>query len=287
MKPTLLFDLDGTLCRCSEYYVTCLERFADFQAGRLGCTPEFARNMVNVIDLAATKMTNAFDRERFPRSFMATSAALDVLFGRVISHEIMDESFDIGDAVFHAPYSLYDGAIDVLRQYQRGGWQLGLVTKGDQQVQQRKIDINGLAEFFSPDNTFIVGGKDVGLFNSIIDKLAVDRTMSFMIGDSLRDDIGPARAAGLQTVLVERDASWHYDHDADVQPHHTVTETAHVLNVIGATPCKCRGTGMVSETFYFPNQNDPDNATSMSMTSRPCDCEAGANYASGRAVLVG
>lgn len=221
--PVLIFDLDNTLVECSKYYNHALDSFAEACEARLGVPRQLALGVIKSIDLECTKLPNAFARDRFPRSFEAASATLDIVSGRAVSGEARRNARAIGDAVFEAPYTVYRGVKSLLQQYQKGGWKLILCSKGDDEVQRRKVRINKLDRFFTPSTTYITLLKSTELVETILKEQDADRTRTWYVGDSMKDDIGPALAAGLGAVHITATAPvWGYEDTSHV-PTHTIS----------------------------------------------------------------
>ena len=91
-----------------------------------------------------------------------------------------------------------------------------LVTKGDPDEQQRKVDASGLAHHFRA--VHIVPEKDPDTYREVIAQHGLDPARSWMIGNSPRSDIVPARAAGLNAVYIPHEVTWSLEHvemDAD------------------------------------------------------------------------
>lgn len=229
MKPTLLWDMDGTINRCAEYYKKCVEDFVAFKHNRTAIEKEIIHEIVNKIDLASTKLPMAFSRTRFPKSFEAASLVVDILADKEPNLDEARMGFDIGDLVFSAEYKLFDGAFETLKQYADSGWQMVLVTKGDPGVQADKIKKNGIRDFFH--GIHIVFEKNESIYAEILGSQEIDPTSSWMIGDSLKDDIAPTKALGLKTVHVNGGHFWEYDHDQAV-PDHTVTSIKDITDII-------------------------------------------------------
>lgn len=53
------------------------------------------------------------------------------------------------------------------------------------------------------DRIWIVERKNTSVFDAICKEVQAKRSQSWVIGDSLRSDILPAYAAGLNTVLIQ------------------------------------------------------------------------------------
>ena len=86
-----------------------------------------------------------------------------------------------------------------------------LLTKGDPDDQRRKLDASRLAHHFA--HVHIVAEKHVGTYTELIERheLAVEET--WMIGNSPKSDIRPARAAGMNAVFIPHQHTWVLEHD--------------------------------------------------------------------------
>ncbi|MGZ3676849.1 MAG: HAD hydrolase-like protein, partial [Ktedonobacterales bacterium] len=93
--------------------------------------------------------------------------------------------------------------------------ELILVTKGDVDEQQMKIDASGLAGYFR--RAVIVAEKDVATYQSLVEELTVTPADGWMIGNSPRSDINPALAVGLNAVFVPHPHTWRLEHE-ELQP---------------------------------------------------------------------
>lgn len=198
---------------CGRFYVETLENFSNYQAERLGIDASIARKMVDAIDLVCTNFKDGFNRERFPRSFSAASVALDISLGQQPDAHAANRSFEIGNAVFDAPYDLYPGVREMLEGYRHSGYNLFLYTKGDHSVQQDKIDRNQLLDIFAEEDIFIVGKKSGEILSSYLNRFDLEYSETVVIGDSLRDDVGSAIDLGLASVWVSgnHQSKWAYE----------------------------------------------------------------------------
>jgi putative hydrolase of the HAD superfamily len=86
-----------------------------------------------------------------------------------------------------------------------------LLTKGDQTEQQRKIDASNLAHHFR--STHIVAEKHVAAYEELVVEQGLVPATTWMIGNSPRSDILPARAAGLGAVFIPNRYTWVLEHD--------------------------------------------------------------------------
>ena len=92
-----------------------------------------------------------------------------------------------------------------------GRHELLLLTKGEREEQQRKLDACGLLNHFKAAH--IVPEKDVETYRWLVREHAVDPARAWMIGNSPRSDILPARAAGWRAVFIPNANTWVLEHD--------------------------------------------------------------------------
>src|SRR5205823_6619790 len=94
-----------------------------------------------------------------------------------------------------------DGARDALLHLRARGAKLALLTKGDLDVQRRRIARSGIADMF--DVIHIVGEKLTAAFRNIVADLKVEPKDAWSVGNSIRSDILPAVDAGLRAVWID------------------------------------------------------------------------------------
>lgn len=236
MKLNLIFDLDDTLVECGKYYRAQQEEFAEFQSNRTGLPPELIYKLRENIDVTFTSTSDGFSRARFPRSFASTSITIDLMLGHSIDEDAKEQSFMIGDKVFNAMYPLLDGIDTMLTSYLDNDHKLFLLTKGDYDVQIRKVALNGLRQWFDNECIYIVGQKTPDELHSILINHSLDPDDTVMIGDSLRDDIGTAKSLGVTSVWINNNNSlaWGYENvscEADYELNHA-SKLVHLINPI-------------------------------------------------------
>lgn len=234
MPKNLIFDMDDTLSECSPFYKACREKFVEFSHQRTDVDSQIIRSILSSIDVACTNMIDGFGKERFPRSFAATSAALDIVLGNEVDDAAAEQSYLIGHSVFDAEYPLYAGVTEMLLAYKAAGFRLFLCTKGDYGVQHRKIVKNGLDQLFDNDCIYIVPKKTGAQLAKIIEDHNLSKRDTYMIGDSVRDDIGSALSVGIESVLVEPytgGGTWEYENES-YAANHTIERITDLPTVI-------------------------------------------------------
>lgn len=228
----LIFDLDDTLIECSAIYNSKKDKFAEFQSNKTGLSKEFCLNLLNKIDVAFTELPDGFDRHRFPRSFASTSATLDIIQGRKPNQFDMDLSYHIADSVFREYYPSYEGVIEFLLRCKNDNYKMFLLTKGDDEIQKNKIKSNRLDEFFKPKQIHIVKNKSADVLQKILKKHKLNPAETIYVGDSLRDDVGPANECNVTSVLVNTNSKWDYE-NTNFIPTYTINNVIDLSTILG------------------------------------------------------
>jgi putative hydrolase of the HAD superfamily len=86
-----------------------------------------------------------------------------------------------------------------------------LLTKGDRTEQQRKIDASDLAHHFR--SVHIVAEKRAATYRALVAEQGLERSTTWMIGNSPRSDILPAREVGLGAVFIPNANTWVLEED--------------------------------------------------------------------------
>jgi len=100
------------------------------------------------------------------------------------------------------------GVTEVLPKLQLKNF-LVLVTKGNRDEQKDKIKRSGVSKFFH--HTRVVDEKHLDTYLDIIEEFKLDPKTTWMIGNSPRSDINPAKAAGLGTVFIPYHTTWEHE----------------------------------------------------------------------------
>jgi putative hydrolase of the HAD superfamily len=90
--------------------------------------------------------------------------------------------------------------------------ELALLTKGDDAEQRRKLAASGLAAHFG--SVHVVREKDLATYLALTAELRLDPATTWMIGNSPKSDIIPARQAGWNAVFIPHPHTWELEHAA-------------------------------------------------------------------------
>ncbi|MEU6973117.1 HAD family hydrolase [Kitasatospora aureofaciens] len=104
---------------------------------------------------------------------------------------------------------LITGVADTLTAL-AGRHHLLLLTKGDQEEQQAKVTASSIDHHFR--GIHIVAEKSVDTYRQLTTELGLDPDRTWMIGNSPKSDIAPARRAGLRTVFIPHEHTWVLEH---------------------------------------------------------------------------
>ncbi len=120
---------------------------------------------------------------------------------------VADDTFAGYLACYRAAWSAFDDAAAALERALGAGLAVGILTNGDQTIQETKVRRTGLASYSVPvyaSSSLAAAKPDPRAFHHACADLGVDPSGVVMVGDSLRHDVHGARAAGLRSVLIDR-----------------------------------------------------------------------------------
>lgn len=220
MQQQILFDLDDTLIYCNRYFFRTIDRFADqlvtwFNDPAVTC--DAVKNKQAEVDTELIGQTG-FKSEHFPQSFLETYFHYSELLGRPVSPIEKDLLWKLGLEVYAHETEPYPYMEDTLQQLEKQGHQLHLYTGGEQHIQLRKIEDLKLMRYFD-DRIYIRQKKNISALDELLTMQAFDRSRTWMIGNSIRNDIVPALHAGIHAIHVEVPDEWGYNIiEVDVAP---------------------------------------------------------------------
>jgi len=120
--------------------------------------------------------------------------------------KLADEMADTFISARRKYHKVFDDSITALTTF-KSNYKLGLLTNGAPDIQWDKILGAGIENYF--DSIIVSGDIGIGkpdprIFEEMLARLESTRDNTVMIGDSLRSDIGGARAAGIKAVWINR-----------------------------------------------------------------------------------
>jgi putative hydrolase of the HAD superfamily len=170
-------------------------------------------------------------RTRFPTSSVDAYRELAGRRGDAFSDRIAERVFEASAAVFERRAPLVDGVADVLEQV-GSHHDLALLTKGDPDVQERRIADSGLRDCFRVVS--VVDEKDAASFVRVLRALAAEASTAWSVGNSVRSDILPALTVGMRAVWVDAHVWAHERPDEHRSIHHPDVRVAANLREVPA-----------------------------------------------------
>jgi putative hydrolase of the HAD superfamily len=201
---TLVFDADDTLWENNHLFERVINDYVDWLGHPTLSPPEIRAVLLDIE--AANAAAHGYGSHVFLRSL---SDCIGHLNERAATAEELATIQQLARPLLEHRVEPGPGVVETLDELSRRH-QLLMLTKGAVDEQQRKIDASGLATHFR--HVHIVAEKDVATYRWLVETRALDPQNSWMIGNSPRSDIVPARAAGLNAVFIPNENTWALEH---------------------------------------------------------------------------
>ena len=201
MRYNLLIDADDTLWENNRYFEQAIHTFIAF-LNHSSLTVEEVRAVLDEVERLM-----GYGSANFTKSLIET-------YHRLAEKDIQDEDIQqirqFGAQIGSHPIQLLEGVQETLN-YLSPRHDLILLTKGDLEEQRLKIEQSEIERFFK--HVMIVPEKDVTTYHRITEKLHLNPTLTWMIGNAPRSDINPALMAGLNAVYIPHPHTWRLEHE--------------------------------------------------------------------------
>jgi putative hydrolase of the HAD superfamily len=207
-SKNILIDADDTLWENSIYFERVIS-FVQRLLGPHGVHPEAFRAR-----LERTQMEHipvyGYGTVHFARSLVE---AFEITCPQTIREQLTPLVEASALNILNHPLEIIEGVLETL-EYLSPKYGLYLVTKGDMEEQERKVQSSKLREYF--DHVEILSEKNADAYRQLISKHGWDAGQTWMVGNSLRSDINPAIEAGLGAVFIPHPHTWALEHDEPV-----------------------------------------------------------------------
>ncbi|MEZ6196995.1 MAG: HAD family hydrolase [Planctomycetota bacterium] len=223
-RPTLFFDADDTLWENAVFFRAARRAWRELM-GRHGVDEEAARLCLRRLE------DEGLARGAFGSGRLAANM-------RLAARELLGESGGRLDAeceefarsVREHEIRYYPGVLETLDRLALTH-RLVLVTMGEEHEQRGKLARAEVVTRFA--GIEVIADKTSAVYESLHARHGGE-VASWMIGNSPSKDVGPARAAGLVTVLFDNGAPLPpYFRDDATAPHHVVSSFAGLLDLPG------------------------------------------------------
>jgi putative hydrolase of the HAD superfamily len=232
MERAIVFDGDDTLWHTEWLYDDARRQARQVAeaAGLDGAKWEEFERQIDVINVERL----GHSVERFPTSCMEAYESLAEAAGLGVDAAMREQVGAAARTVFTRRAPLVTSARETLAVLRARGYRLALLTKGDPALQRRRIDESGLAPLF--DSVEIVERKTPEVIHALLGRLGVEPTAAFSVGNSIRSDVLPALAAGVQPIWIDAHV-WEYEREHNGLADERVIEVedlGRLLQVIGS-----------------------------------------------------
>ena len=173
-----------------------------------------------------------YSQARFPTSCVQAYEEVCHRAGREPDPVVSATVRRLARSVFERDPPLVPDARDTLSRLRSQGVRLALLTKGDPEVQWRRIERSGLKDFF--DVIHVVADKTPQAVRTVVAALGSDPQSTWMVGNSVRSDVLPALAAGLRAIWVDAHV-WEHERSHEPVIDERVITATHLGEVVAVT----------------------------------------------------
>lgn len=204
-RQTLLIDLDDTICENNVYFEQAIADFITFLDHKEH-SREQVRLVLNEVERESI-LKHGYGLHSFAHSLVDCFERLSVEPSTPALHQ---KIWGFAHRIAEHPMEIIPGVEETLA-YLSDRHQLIVMTKGNLTEQTGKIERSGLKDLFSAVE--VVAEKNVPTYVEIVEKYALVRDETWMVGNSPKSDINPALGAGIHAVFVPHDQTWILEHE--------------------------------------------------------------------------
>jgi putative hydrolase of the HAD superfamily len=205
LRQHLIIDADDTLWENNIYFERAFDEFVEYLDHSTLAAPEI-RQVLDEIELANARI-HGYGSLNFGRNLRQ---CYEHLVERKVRDDDLRTVMSFADRILECPMEVIDGVRETL-EYLAGRHDLTLFTKGHPEEQKLKIDRSGLGIFFG--HTAIVKEKDVTAYKVLAEQRGIHPEEAWMAGNSVKSDINPALAAGLNAVFIPHPHTWRLERE--------------------------------------------------------------------------
>jgi putative hydrolase of the HAD superfamily len=222
----VIFDGDDTLWETEMLYDRARSRAARIVAAA-GLPANLWEETERKLDVANVARFG-LSRLRFPASCVEAYRKVAASSGTAVSDTVERRIRTAAEWVFQAAAPTVPGARSVLTAVRRH-YRTVLLTQGDPEVQRQRITTSGVADLF--DAIEIVDTKQPAVFATTLTAMAAEPAASWMVGNSVRSDINPAVASGMNAIWVDAHV-WEHERNCQLID----SDAVHVAEALDTVP---------------------------------------------------
>jgi putative hydrolase of the HAD superfamily len=203
-RQTLMIDADDTLWENNIYFERAIASFISF-LNHSHFTAKQVRQKLNEVE-HENIVKLGYGLHSFAAALVATFERLSV---EPLTPALHETIHGFARAIAEQPIELLKHVSPTLDELQ-SRHRLLLVTKGNVEEQTGKVERSGLKPYF--EAVEVVAEKDEESYHAIVTRYGLERSTTWMVGNSPKSDINPAIAAGLNAVFIPHADTWILEH---------------------------------------------------------------------------
>jgi len=228
----IIFDADNTLWDVESLYDRARHEFCKYVLGKITgvgenknsyVTPELLEQAQRHRDIQLHK-THGYSSSRFARSFEDTFT----FFMPHVPAEALIHARRLAMEVFEQRATPAPGLEEVLIALSPF-YQLAIITAGERWVQEKRLGDFHLRERFS--ELLVVERKTKEVFATFCASNSVLLEQSWVVGDSVRSDVAPAKAAGLNAIHVKA-PNWSLENEVPPEGVVSVERLQEIVKIV-------------------------------------------------------
>lgn len=188
-KKFIIFDLDDTLLDTSDLYWSVKDDMLNLFCELTGKDKKTLDREFEDIEHENMK-TYGYDPNRYKFSAIELCK----------KYKIDDKDIIICTERISIEYPKKIDHADKLLLHLQDNFSLALLTRGEEDLQNRKLLHTGLAKYFDEKNIQVVPNKNKSVFLNFLKELNVHPHECIVIGDSIKSDINPSIEAGIDVI---------------------------------------------------------------------------------------
>lgn len=198
----IAFDADDTLFVNEPYFQETEEKFCALMSDYLshqGLSQELFKTEIANLDLYGYGIKGYI---------LSMIEAAMKISNNTISLEIIEKIIVYGKELLQKPIELLDGVEETLKAL-HGKYKLIVATKGDLKDQQSKLHRSGLGAYFH--HIEVMSDKQELNYQKLLQRLEIEPSEFFMIGNSLKSDVLPVLEIGGYAVHIPFHTTWEHE----------------------------------------------------------------------------
>jgi putative hydrolase of the HAD superfamily len=198
----IAFDADDTLFVNETYFLETEEKFCDLMSDYLShksISQELFRIEIKNLTIYG------YGIKAYILSMIEAAMTIS---NNTIPVEVVAKIIQYGKELLEKPIVLLDGVEETL-QALHGKYKLVVATKGDLLDQRRKLHNSGLGKYFH--HIEVMSDKQEQDYLDLIERLEIEPSEFFMIGNSLKSDVLPVLGIGGYAAHVPFHTTWAHE----------------------------------------------------------------------------